>query len=173
MKVSRHLLFTLFLAGALIFSVTAADALGISSSRDFVRRVSSVTTFEIAASNLALQRSQDPAVREFAQRTIDSRTQTKQYLREAVPFSDAATVLVMDTMNNNHLGMLNQLIAEGPDDFDEAYARAMRAARTESVALLGDYNEDGRDSMLRDFASQMLPVMQTDLATARDLASSR
>src|SRR3954467_9868268 len=72
-------------------------------------------SFEIQSSQLALQRSRNPAVRSFARRMIRDHSMTWQAL--GVP---AGTAVALDA---RHASMLNQLASASGPAFDAAYGQ--------------------------------------------------
>src|SRR4051795_4061991 len=122
-------------------------------------------SFEIQSSQLARQRSRNPAVRSFAQRMIRDHSRTSQAL--GVP---AGTAVALDA---RHASMLNQLASASGRTFDALYGQMQVMAHREAVAMFGAYAQGGLDPAMRAFAQQVLPSLQMHLAMAQRLTGRR
>ena len=121
--------------------------------------------FEISSSQLALQRSRNPAVRSFAQQMIQDHSMTSQAL--GVP---AGSAVALDA---RHASMLNQLAPLGGRAFDVAYAQMQVMAHQEAVGMFAAYAQGGVDPAMRAFAQQVLPSLQMHLTMAQRLTGRR
>jgi len=118
--------------------------------------------FELSSSQLALQRSRNPAVRTFARRMIRDHSMTSQAL--GIP---PGTAVALDA---RHATMLNQLAPASGRAFDAAYAQMQVMAHQEAVGMFAAYAQGGLDPAMRAFAQQVLPSLQMHLAMASRLA---
>jgi putative membrane protein len=121
--------------------------------------------FEIASSQLALQRSRSPAIRSFARQMVQDHTMTSQAL--GVP---AGSAVALDA---RHASMLNQLAPLGGRAFDAAYGQMQVMAHQEAVGMFAAYAQGGVDPAMRAFAQQVLPSLQMHLTMAQRLAGRR
>lgn len=112
--------------------------------------------FEITTSQIALEKSQDPNIRRFAQKMlIDHHKAETTLARAAIP-SGVATHFMFDQPHQTKIDELQGL--SGPA-FDEDFWIVQRDAHAETVAALGDYATTGRDPALRAWARETLPVV--------------
>jgi putative membrane protein len=122
-------------------------------------------SFEIQSSQLARQRSRNPAVRSFAQRMIRDHSMTSQAL--GVPPGSAVA------LDARHATMLNQLASASGRAFDALYVQMQVMAHQEAVGMFAAFAQGGTDPAMRAFAQQVLPSLQMHLAMAQRLAGRR
>ena len=132
----------------------------------YTRMAASSDQFEIQSGQLALQRSQNPAVRQFAQMLIDHHTQTTTQLASAALSSGLP--VPPPAMTGAHAQMLANLRAAPA--FDVAFRDAQVMAHQEALALHQNYATGGDVPALRTVAGAAVPIIQQHLATAQALA---
>ena len=124
--------------------------------------------FEIQSSQLALQASQSPAVRSFANLMIAHHQATTQNLVAAA--QGAGLTPPPPTLLPMHQQMLDQLRAAGTGtNFDAAYKQAQIKSHQEALTLMQNYASQGDLPPLRDFATRTSPIIQQHLAQAQTL----
>ncbi len=138
-----------------------------SSPEEFATMAAHSNLFEIESSRLALEASQEDAVRQFAQRMIDDHTMASQEMMSAAA-TDGVTN-VPDSLDPRHQQMLTQLQNASPEEFDSLYLQMQVAAHQEAVTLFGNYAEE--EGALADFAGATLPTLEEHLAMVQQLAS--
>src|SRR4051795_3977132 len=162
--------------GALVAAFgTPAEAQGVAfapapmlvpmTSEGFRAMALQSDSFEIQSSQLARQRSRNPAIRSFAQRMIQDHSMTSQAL--GVPVGSAVA------LDARHASMLNQLASASGRTFDALYGQMQVMAHREAVAMFGAYAQGGLDPAMRAFAQQVLPSLQMHLAMAQRLTGRR
>jgi len=122
-------------------------------------------SFEIQSSQLARQRSRNPAIRSFAQRMIRDHSMTSQAL--GVPVGSAVA------LDARHASMLNQLASTSGGTFDALYGQMQIMAHQEAVGMFAAYAQGGTDPAMRTFAQQVLPSLQMHLMMAQRLSGRR
>src|SRR3954454_20676760 len=130
-------------------ALAPAPMLAPMTSEGFRAMALQSDSFEIQSSQLARQRSRNPAVRSFAQRMIRDHSMTSQAL--GVP---PGTAVALDA---RHATMLNQLAPASGPAFDAAYAQMQVMAHQETVGTFAAYAQGGADPAMRAFAQQVLP----------------
>jgi putative membrane protein len=123
----------------------------------FVQDAGISNQFEMTEAQMALEKSQDPNVRAFAQRMLQDHHMAEFALERAAAPSGVVTHFMFDPAHQSRLVQLEPLTGKA---FDEAYWNDQREAHVEAVAALGDYAASGSDPALRAFARQTLPVVQ-------------
>jgi putative membrane protein len=134
----------------------------------FLAQASSANQFEIQSSQLALQASQNPAVRNFANVLIANHTQLGQQV---------AAVAAAAHLPPPPLGLLpaqqaalDQLRAAGVGyNFDLAFRQAQIDAHQQAIPLMQNYASSGDVPPLRTAAGGAVPMMQQHLAMAQSL----
>lgn len=123
--------------------------------------------FEIQSSQLALQMSQNPSVRSFAQMLITDHTRMTQQL--AATAQSAGLTPPTPVLLPMHQQMLDQLRASGPGMFDMAFRDAQVNAHQQALALHQNYAASGDVPALRTVAAGAVPVIQGHLNHAQML----
>lgn len=149
---------------------SAADASSPTSAPGYLRMAASSDLFEVESSRLALQQSQNPAVRQFAQMMINDHTRTTN---EATAIArQQGLTPPPPTMAPHHQQMLQELRASPPTSFDSAYKRAQIAAHQEALNLHQGFASGGDNEALRAFAARTVPAIQMHYQQAQNLPES-
>ncbi len=143
--------------------LASLPALAQEESQEFVEKASVSNNFEIASSELARERAQNPAVREFAEHMVEDHSKAAKDLEAAVEQSELA-VGVRDTLDDKHAGMMQELGEAAGAEFDRKYVDMQMAAHDEAVRLFESYAEhaatEQASSSLQQFAEKTLPVLK-------------
>lgn len=125
---------------------------------------------EIQTSQLALQRSRNPEVRQYAERMITEHTASSKRL---MPIAMQKKVTLPKDVGPANKPLLNQLARLSGTQFDKAYIAGQAQAHAKTQAEFQRYLREGRDPQLRAFATQVLPIVQGHLKTAQSLVAKR
>src|SRR4051794_6625338 len=164
----------ILIAGALALSACATtpppppDLNNALLAPGFLAQASSANQFEIQSSQLALQASQNAAVRNLANTLITDHTQLSQQV---------ASVAASARLQPPPMGLLpaqqatlDQLRAAGTGySFDTAYRQAQIDAHQQAIQLMQNYATSGDVPPLRTAAAGAIPMMQNHLAMAQSL----
>jgi len=134
----------------------------------YMAQAASADQFEIQSGQLALQASQNAAVRNFANMLITDHTQTTQSLMAAAAAArlQPPPPIIMPAQQ----AMLDQLRAAGAGySFDQAFQQAQISAHQQGLTLHQGYATSGDVPALRTAAAQIVPVVQRHLAMAQSL----
>lgn len=112
--------------------------------------------FEITTSQIALETSQDPDVRRFAQKMLIDHHEAEMALARAAAPAGLATHFMFDDAHQAQIDHLQGLTGKA---FDEDYWVLQRDAHAATVASLGAYATTGQDPALRAWARATLPVV--------------
>lgn len=133
---------------------------------EFVEKAALAGKREVQASQLAIERSESPSVREFAKMMLDDHGRANEQLRtiaakEGVPAQAALIVDPdIDALRNKH-----------GHDFDVAYvAIAGPGAHRQAIRLFSAEARSGHSTELRAFAQGSLPMLHKHLGAAQKLA---
>jgi putative membrane protein len=119
---------------------------------------------EIDAAKLALQKSSNDKLKEFAALMVKDHTAANDMLkqmRSGLPGSASAAQQAIQ----QKLGMLSGSV------FDQFYILAQIHAYEDLLELVNDEIASGRDAKAKAFASEILPTVQTHLKMIRVLAA--
>lgn len=129
-----------------------------ASAATFVAENASIELFVIRSSELALQRSSSPRVREFAQRMIDDHKGTSGQLSLE---GRRLNLLPSATLAAGEQTMLDALQAS--NQFDADYVHEQRAVHQRLVSIDQAYAANGSSPTLKPVASAALPIEERHL----------
>ncbi len=137
---------------------TAAQAQApASGDAEFVMKASVGNTFEIEEAKLAVDRAMNPRLKQFAQDMLKEHGDAMAKLTNAAGKDGQHAAMTLDAP---HQAMLDNLRTFQGTDFDRIYVADQIAAHAETVALLSDYEENGKNSGLKSWAKQSLPIVK-------------
>ena len=142
-----------------IVGVTAAQA-NSNKAEDFIKKASMGNLFEIESSKIALKRSQNADVKQFAQQMIDDHSNVSSDLETTVQNAGKNKVLIKKTLDDKHQKIIDKLQKVASKDFDKEYVDEQNDAHKDAVKLFKDYSESGDDNTLKDFATKNLPTLE-------------
>src|SRR3954470_18927046 len=135
-------------------SPPAATATKVNAA-EFVNKAANSDMFEIQSSQLALTKTQDNRLREFAQRMVKDHTQASDKLKAA-----AQNQTVPTTLDQEHAGMLQKLQQAQGNDFSRQYVQMQFEGHQKAVALFESYAQNGDNTQLKQFAQQTVPTLR-------------
>jgi putative membrane protein len=152
----RSLLAVLLLVFA---SVPAAAA---DTTTAFLAQAASVNKFQLAASQLALRKTQSNIVHDFAHQMVLDYSVAAMKLRATV--SDAKLTL-HDALEPAHKALLDTLTHTPPGrTLSKAYFEAEEKTLRDDTAIFQAYARSGDNERIKIYAQEMVPVMQGELA---------
>lgn len=134
----------------------------------FVQTATVSNTFEIQSSQLALERSQNEQIRQFAEQMIADHTAATERLTEAA--QEDAVAVVQPYLDTRMQAMVDQLQAADEGNFDSQYVQMQIQAHEESIALFEAFA--GREGALGTFAAETVPALREHLEMAQGLQQS-
>ena len=145
-------------SGAAPETVRTADAVPIAVSNNL---------FEIESSRLALQRSQSPAVKEFANRMVAEHTRAASKLKAAL--NEANLPIPPEKLSAKDQSVYDSLNTTQGAAFDKAYVEAQYNAHVEAVNLFRAYSEHGDNAHLKELSARYLPTLEDRLGQISNL----
>jgi putative membrane protein len=133
----------------------------------YVRMAAASDLFEIQSSQLALQRAQTPAVKQYAQMLLTHHTQTTQQLMAAA--AAAGLPPITPQLMPMQVAMLERLQRESGSDFDRVFIREQVPAHEMALALHDNYAMSGDTPALRQVAATARPLVEQHLMQARQM----
>lgn len=140
-----------------------------SSDRDFLENAAQAGHLEVEGSKLALEKSSNAQVKEFAQKMIDDHGKAGQKL------TDLAKQKGFDAPTEPSLMQQAKLKTLGLRDegFDKAYADGIGVSAHEDVVkLFQEASTDAKDPDVKQFATETLPTLEQHLQMAQTLQQS-
>ncbi len=151
-------------------SLPVAYAASEPTSKQFVKDAIEDNLAEIKASELALTKSDNPAVKAFAQRMIDDHTKSNTRLQTAAARYD---IKVPDNSALMQRAELKMLQMKSGASFDKSYVAQMQKSHEKAVKLFKEAaNSSKIDNDLKSLASDTLPTLEQHEHSAMQLASS-
>ncbi len=146
--------------------IAAFDPMSPLSAPGYMGMAASGDMFEIESSRIALQRSQNPAVRGFAQMMIDHHSRTTSEM-----MATAQRVNLPPPppgMLPPQRDALERVRAAGMD-FDSVYKREQIMGHQMALDLHRNYAAQGDLPPFREFAGRTVPVIEEHLGRAQSL----
>lgn len=149
---------------------------GVSSTDDpvtttlYVDQAAVGDLYEIEASNIALKRSKNPKVREFAQMMIDHHSKTLSDLQKFVA-DNPVNRAVPQNVDPRRRAMLTNLEKAGDTEFDEQYLGQQAHAHDEAYNLHRSFANGGDYPELGVIAGQVAELVQQHQKTLASLRS--
>jgi len=121
---------------------------------------------EIQLGELAAEKAEAEAVREFAQRMVEDHTTAGE---ELAAIAEESSVPLPEELNAEHQAMLQELEQLDGADFDLAYMRGQLVDHQKTTQLLLWEITLGQDAALQRFAAGALPQIIEHLEQARTI----
>jgi putative membrane protein len=162
-----------FLAGCLVTLALGAipPAFSVEESVDqkFAADAAMDSMAEIELGQLALDKGENPKVRQFANRMIQDHSRASMQLAN---IAKSANVVLPSEAGEKLQTPMNKLSRLSGRDFDRAYAEEMVQDHERAVNLFQKYQQESSNKELGAFAKQTLPVLEEHLQMAQTLEKS-
>lgn len=155
--------------GTATAAAPAAPAADLTAA-SFAAFAAQAGTMEIESSNLAVTRTGNEDVKQFAQQMVDDHTKAAKALKE---IADQAKLSLPTTLEQSDQDKLGELRSAPADSFDNLYLRTQIAMHERAVATFHAYAEKGDNEVLRAFAADTLPVLEAHLRHAKGMAPAK
>ena len=152
----------LFIGGAAAVPTLAQEG-DAPPSQDYVAKAAVGDMFEVQSSRLALQKSGDSKVKQFAGRMIKDHTASSAMLKRIIK-SGELPLVPPTKLDDAHERMLADLSSASGGEFDKLYHELQLKAHEEALALHQGYAERGLEPKLKDFAKETSQVVAMHLA---------
>jgi len=137
----------------------------------FLAHAGSANQFEIQASQLALQASANPGVRNLASVIITDHGAMGQQVAAAA--ASAGLTPPPPTLLPEEQALLDQLRASGTGPgFDLVYQQQQITAHSQAIGMMQNYASGGDVPALRTVAAGAVPIMQKHLAMAQAIMAA-
>lgn len=138
-----------------------------AAAPDFVQKAAASDMFEIESSKVAVERTKNPQVKEFAQSMIDMHTRTSADLKQAVTDSGLALPPPPAMLPEDKAEAVADLRKADAADFDKKYMDAQVDGHQAALDLMTRYGQDGDNPVLKAAAAKTAPIVQDHLTKAR------
>ena len=135
--------------------------------RDYMDDIAHANISEIAAAQLALQKSQNSDVKQFAQKMIDDHTKAEEELKQ---LADAKGVTLPTEPDVKHKTEAKTLKMMSGKTFDKEYVKHGGVADHEATQkLLQKVEKNAKDQDLKAYAGKTIQAVDEHLAMAKQL----
>ena len=158
-------------AAGLSATTTRGDAL---TAAGFVRAAAMSDLYEMEASRLAEQRSQDAEAKRFAQHMLRDHRKTSDELKAMLPRLQGVSAQQLPTgLDQQHQALVQQLQRAEGAQFDRTFFQQQVQSHQAAVDLFRAYAQSGDTAELKQWASQTLPALEEHLREAQRLQRSQ
>jgi putative membrane protein len=122
----------------------------------FVKKAALAGMTEVELGKIALNKSQNPDVRSFAQRMVQDHTKANT---ELTSIAQAKNIEVPKSLDAEHKSMVEMMRTKSGAEFDAAYSEHMRADHSKAIELFEGASKS-MDAELASFAGKTLPTLK-------------
>jgi putative membrane protein len=137
-----------------------------NADRIFVHAAAIGGMAEVELGQLAEQKGQSDAVKDFARRMVEDHTKANDRL---IGLAKEDGIAVPEELDAEHKAMRDRLEALSGAEFDLAYIQGQVADHQKTAQLLEHEIGSGQDVELKSFASEILPVVLGHLEMAQSI----
>jgi len=148
---------------------SAAAVTGPMSTDAFVTNAAISDMYEIQAGQIAQQKGQSADVKAFGKTMVTDHTALSNAMK---PLIIAAGKSAPTGLDERRKGLIDNLNAAAPADFDKVYLDQQVAAHNEALTLMQGYADRGDDAGLKAGAAKALPKIQAHLDHVQGLTSA-
>jgi putative membrane protein len=152
-----------------MFGISAAHAQSSVSKddRDFFEDIAHANLAEIAVGQMAIEKSQNAQVKQFAQKMIDDHTKAEDELRQ---LADAKGVKLPTEPDMVHKTKATTLKPLSGDTFDKQYIKHAGVGDHENAhKLLAKVQSKAKDADLKAYADKTIKAVDAHLDMAKQL----
>ncbi|AYV48572.1 hypothetical protein CFHF_19875 [Caulobacter flavus] len=146
---------------------TAAAVAGPASTDAFVSNAVISDLYEIEAGQIAQTKGQSAEVKAFGKQMVTDHTALSNALK---PLIIKAGKTAPTGLDERRKGLIDNLNAAAPADFDKVYLNQQQAAHNEALTLMQGYADKGDDAGLKAGAAKAVPKIKAHLDHVQGLA---
>ncbi|MDQ0965706.1 putative membrane protein [Flavobacterium sp. W4I14] len=124
---------------------------------------------EVELGKLALEKSSNPQVKEFATMMVKDHGMANT---ELTAIAKQKNITLPSTVDDEHKKKMDDLSKKSGADFDKAYVDAMVSGHKSTLKLMEDESRDGKDADLKAFAKKTAPIVQSHLVMINKINDS-
>jgi putative membrane protein len=151
-------------------AASATTAAATNSTDGFVTGLATGGMYEVAAGKIAAEKAKNPEIKAFARMMVADHTAMSKAAEPAMKASGKPIPVELDERRK---GLIDNLNAADPGEFDNVYMDQQEAAHNETLTLLKGYADGGDDAGLKAVASGAIPKVEAHLAKIKEIKSKR
>lgn len=148
-----------------------ADAAMPANGQEYATMAAASDMYEIESSQLALEKTQNAEVREFAQMLVTDHQKSTADLQAAAGQAQPA-ITVTPALNPEQQANMEALRGAAAADFDRVYIMQQIPAHEKALAMVQGYGANGDVEPLKQHATTVATPIQAHLQRARELQQS-
>lgn len=134
----------------------SAATLGANTAGGFVTSLAVSDMYELAAADIANAKSSTAGVKELAGMIKTDHTASTAKLKTIAP-TEAADTPLPTALDERRQGLIDNLTAAAPADFDRVYLTQQVAAHNEALTLLNGFKDHTETPGLAALATEVIP----------------
>ena len=138
-----------------------------SADREFVRKAAEGGLAEVELGQLATEKASSQDVEQFSQRMASDHSQANTQLKE---IAAQKGVTLPTSLSSKDAALKSKLENLSGAEFDRTYMQHMVKDHTNDVSEFQKEASNGKDSDVKNFASQTTPKLQEHLRLAQQVA---
>lgn len=147
----------------------SANTMGAISTDAFVTNAAISDMYEIEAGKIAQSKAKSADVKAFGKIMVTEHTAMSNQLK---PLITAAGKTPPPGLDERRKGLIDNLNAASPADFDKVYLSQQEAAHSEAFDLMKGYADHGDDAGLKAAAGKAVPKVQAHLDRVKALRAA-
>ncbi len=153
-------------AGTTAAGTTPAATAMRKADQKMMNDLAQANLAEIKAGEMALQKSQNPQVKEFAQKMVDDHGAA---MKELQTLAQSKGVTLPTEMDTKHKAMTTAMEKLSPERFDKTYiSQGGVSDHKKTSKLVRDIQTKAKDSDLKAMAAKLQPAIDSHLKMAQD-----
>lgn len=124
---------------------------------------------EVELGKLALEKSSNPQVKEFATMMVKDHGMANT---ELMAIAKQKNITLPSTVDEEHKKKMDDLSKKTGAAFDKAYVDAMVSGHKSTLKLMEDESRDAKDADLKAFATKTAPIVQSHLVMINKINDS-
>jgi len=153
-------------ATAAAVGAASSATLGPVSTDAFVTNAAISDLYEIQAGQIAQKKGQTQGVKDFGKMMVVDHTALSNAMKPLVVAAGKTAPTGLDARRS---GLIDNLNAAAPADFDKVYLSQQEAAHNEALSLMQGYADHGDDAALKAAAAKAAPKVQAHLDHVKSL----
>lgn len=147
---------------------TSAATMGANTVDGFVTGLATGNMYELEAAKVAEAKSKNADVKALAAMITKDHTAAAEKLTALAPTA-APNVAIPTTLDERRKGLIDNLNAATPGDFDKVYLEQQVAAHNETLTLLNGFSDKTDAPALAGLARELIPTVTTHRDRAQAL----
>lgn len=135
---------------------TSAATLGANTAGGFVTALAVSDMYELQAAEIAMAKSETAGIDELAGMIKTDHTASTEKLKTIAPTEASGTTLPT-ALDERRQGLIDNLNAATPADFDRVYLTQQVAAHNEALTLLNGFRDHTETPQLAALATEIIP----------------